>query len=397
MTVSLLYYFRYHLLDAHLTKDVIEIPLRLSRDSRISVTISSSFSVSALASLKSHSLISIKQLSRISPFKSFQLFFYLLANASKIDAFLLYFLDFSSLIWAFYAKLLNPRILIVIKSDLNPRQLSFLGSFDNALLLRTWTNKLKRFLLYQSFSYLLRYVNKIVVETNEGLSSLRSYLPAFAFRRVTYIPNGICLDVLPPLKSMHMPPSEKVICSLGRIGMPFKGHDILANALILLGPQKLKDVSFLLVGPVEMQFQEYLSVLLSSHPWLSDHLTIVGEIKDRKVLFRILANCFVLCHPSRTTQQAVESTALVLPEALSVGCFLLTTSDVPSAKDFITSPEFGLILSVCTPQTLADSLDRLISKFDLVCNHRFDRAFHARRGFSWDRLIKDYQAILIHE
>jgi glycosyltransferase involved in cell wall biosynthesis len=389
--VNILYFFRYQLQASHLCKDVCELPIRFSSRYGHRVSFATSFSSSASSVLKNYKLIKLVPLSHASIPKYIQLALHIFLNRRSFDTFFLYFIDYYSLFSASLFKLFVPSSRVIIKSDFNPRQLVSIGfstDIDPSFL-----SRIKR-VLYQYISVsLLRHVDYIIVEATSGYHSIQQHLPRHILEKVVFIPNGVSLECLPDLQYTQTDTSHKHICVVGRIGMPFKGHDILIKSLLILGPSILNNHIFLFIGPVDAYFGSFLSATISEYPWLSHHVRLLGEISDRRQLFRLMSSSFALCHPSRNTQDTVEGTPLVIPEALSVGCFVLTTSAVPSSGDYISSEHLGLILDECNIDTLSSALTFLIKNYDNIILNRSKRAEFARSNYAWTKLIDVYEGV----
>lgn len=371
----ILVFFPFRLELSHLEKDVGVIPFILSEHYSYEASIAAyeiDWLVRERAGFKRLHTISLGRAVR---FIDWRFLLFLFCNSRKFNVFQPYFLDLRTVIYGSVFKLFNPSAVLAVKSDFNPRQLD--------MLMKKYSkgNFIWNFLI----NYFIKSVDIITVETSEGVNLLRHAFPEIQ-KNIIYIPNGF-LDASPIDNGLHkkfLGEKEKIAVVVGRIGLPFKGHRILLDAIKNLS---LKDWKFFFIGPIDESFYGEIERFKSNNKELFDQVFFIGEITDRNILENYYQRSMVICHPSIETLDAVESCPMVLIEALRYGNYIITTDAVPSAIDVCDDQKYGTIIKNNNLFSLSYELQKIIDNPEQFLDGCEQRVRFALDRFSWLEIV----------
>ncbi len=155
-------------------------------------------------------------------------------------------------------------------------------------------------------------------------------------------------------KALGLDPERPVLGVIGRI-RPEKGQGDLADALSQLEPATSSPWQVVMVGRVAPEHRAFAAALQSK---LGARLRLLPERPEIEGVFRALD---VLVQPSRS-----EGYSLVVLEAMSSGCCVVSTRDVPAARDAIEDGRTGFLYATADVPALTETLTRVLSAPSLI-------------------------------
>ena len=269
---------------------------------------------------------------------------YLSKNAKKIDVFITFFGGFISELLVKAYKKYNPDGKVYVKLDINPDKLHA----------RFW-----EFPFDWSVNHILRrkYFSLVDIASCE---TTRAYekIKSGRIRNRNYgdkliiVPNGIDEEEIQNMGfgESDVAQKEKIMLTVGRLGVYDKNTEMLLQALHNV---EFQDWKFIMVGPVDANFQKKKEEFINSNPQLSDKVIWTGAITDRKKLYELLNRSKVFVFTSR-----FESFGLVLIEALRFSNYLVSTP-VGAAPDIIKS-NVGQLVPINDVDRLSEVLQGII-------------------------------------
>ena len=170
------------------------------------------------------------------------------------------------------------------------------------------------------------------------------------------------------------------ILTVGRLGTIQKNTKTLIEAFIkTIGNH---DWTLELVGSVEKELQEYIDDLFNENPALKDRITIKGFVKDKTILAKLYESSAVFILPSRW-----EGGPLVVPDALSHGCFLILSDRIPTAPESTDNEKYGRIVSIDSVAALSKGIRDAIEGFDDSDEFQFQIRKFAQQ-FRWQNVCR---------
>lgn len=203
-------------------------------------------------------------------------------------------------------------------------------------------------------------------------------------KKVIYIPNGFYAEGREPERNFD---KENMILTVGNLGTYAKATDVLLNAFA--GAAGGNDWTLCLTGPVEKNFRSFVNDFISRHEDLRDRIEFTGEIRDKERLQELYRRAKIFVLPSRS-----ESFGIVMLEAASNGCFLVTTTGVPAGRDIYNDGKFGFIVPPDDIQMLTDAFVRLMNSKADWGSRAAEIADNAWYNFRWEPIVaKLYEVI----
>ena len=297
---------------------------------------------------------------------------YLKAHAAEIDVLNLYHLNLSTYFYELAFRKYNRTGKIYLKLDMNP------------VGLKTCLAKDLRGLIKRAS---IRRADVVSVET----TVLQKELVKHFGQKIIYLTNGY-FDRTASLPDQKALPFEKenVILTVGNLGTKEKATDVLLAAFAESAPHH--DWTLKLIGPVAEQFQPEIADFYGRYPQLKERVQFLGSIHDKKRLMNEYRKAKVFALPSRS-----ESFGIVLVEAASQGCYLVTTDMVPAGYDVNGNGRFGLVVPADDIDALSKALENLFTVNRFWDKEAEEIAAYAKEAFCWDAIIELlYQAISAH-
>jgi glycosyltransferase involved in cell wall biosynthesis len=277
---------------------------------------------------------------------------YLKTNSKKIDILNLYHLDFETLKYAGIYKKFNPNGKLLLELDADERIKEFFEPAQRKGLLR-FTNKIRPFK-----SHILRSLVKksdyIAVESEKIYKYLLDNNNKTLSHKLFLNPYGINNEELTKYINPQIK-KENIAVTVGRIGTFQKNNEMLMEAIESM--DNTGDWKFYFIGPIEKDFQKFITEYFEKNPKLKDIVIFTGEINDRKKLSEYIQKAKVFCLTSR-----YESYGIVLTEAAYYNCYIIST-DTGSAVEITENMVKGKIIN--NKQQLVDALNRaVVNKID---------------------------------
>ncbi len=284
---------------------------------------------------------------------------YLRENAESIDILQLFHPIKRNVVWILYFKKKHPDGTVYLKLDADDRIITSVKGK------RDLFHSLKR----KMIRWLLTSPDLVTVESSEMSRRIEEYYGI----RIPVLPNGFELAQ----NADDQVKKEKIVLTVARNGTYQKATEVLLEAFVNADLQegwKLR-----LVGSMEESFVPRMNTFLKEHEAYADRIEYAGEIQDRRMLYKEYERAAVFALPSR-----YESFGIVLAEALSRGCYLITTDHVPSAYDLIPDERFGEIVRTDCVQSLAKALKKAEKDMKEIESCKGLRMAYAGERFAWD-------------
>lgn len=290
---------------------------------------------------------------------------YLLKNARKIDWLNIYHCGRKSYYWAKLYKILNRKGKVYLKLDLDFVSCDI---YDQ--------NRKER----ELFRKVTNAMDLVSVESKAVYERISKYTD----HEIQLISNGYCVqDEIIELPDKR----ENCFITVGRLGTKQKATEVLLEAFAKSAPfhnWKLK-----LIGSVEPEFEKIKESFLANNEKVAKRIIFKGMIDDRKQLYMEYCKAKVMVLPSRW-----ESFALVGPEAISCGCRILVSDQVPSMHEVTCEGRYGQIIPVDNVDAWAQAMVDA-AKLEYTKEGAEEIADYAKEHFSWERICMKLQNYLI--
>lgn len=351
--------------NVHLLKDVGMIPYLLYKqygyDSEI-VTYKNEENYSYLNSevrgLKLHFI------KKVFPGKIVNGILYLIGHAKSIGVLNLYHLNLSSFIWLIFFRILKDKQAIAyLKLDMDQR------GYRDALR-KNLIGFIKRFTI--------RMADVVSVETK----TLQKGLSEQFGDKIIYIPNGYFLP-----EEKEQLKKKNILLTVGNLGTKAKATDTLLESFAKTIEQHTYELR--LVGPIEPKFTTYMEDFFKRYPECKERVTFTGPIREKELLSKEYEQAKIFVFPSRS-----ESFGIVLVEAISKGCYVITTDGVLAGLDVYGAGRFGRIVKVDDVDQLSKEIVNSC-KEDIDCETRAKEIReYARNHFLWEPIIERLHSAL---
>lgn len=284
---------------------------------------------------------------------------FLLKNAKKFDWINFYHGGRTVYYWSKFYHFLNPKGKIYLKLDMDFR---LCDKYDKS-------EKEKKI-----FRKTVENADFVSVET----FAVRDRIQQYTKKKIHIITNGYQENKFLPNNENR---KENCFITVGRLGTKQKATDILLKAFALSANQH--DWNLKLVGPIEEEFKKYIDEFFKKEPELKNRIFFLGEINDRQELYGEYHNARVFILPSRW-----ESFGLVTSEALSCGCRVIVSDEVPPKREFTKFGEYGAIVKAEEIEELSQViLEEACRKYDK--EEVLSIKEYAREKFSWEVICSE--------
>ena len=231
-------------------------------------------------------------------------------NADKIDVLNIYHLNLSSYFYCKAAKkYLKKDAVVYLKLDANNDEIRKLRKHDPRSWIKHKTIEMADF---------------VSAETSSVVKSINQEVK----KQIEWIPNG-CAEMSDD-KVGNIEKKNRII-TVGRLGSPEKNTELLIDSFV--GCSDRQDWELRLIGPYTDEIREKVDAVTKEHSELAGKIELTGEILDKKRLASEYAQAKIFMIPSK-----YESFSIALIEAMEEGCYIISSDNVPLAKDVI---EFG--------------------------------------------------------
>lgn len=298
-------------------------------------------------------------------------FYYLLLNARKIDALMLFHIKTGTIYLGLLYKILNPNGFLYVKYDLD----------DPQILYATWGNRnfftqLKRNFYFSLFKHKLDLLS---MECKEIFLKLTKLPDA----KKMLLPNGFDPDIPAyyGISPKLYAEKENVILLVGRHGSKQKNSELILEALGLIG--SIGDWQVIFIGPMTAAFEQLKNSFFEKQPHYKGKVVFLGNIDNKKILFDYYSRSKIFCLPSRW-----ESWGLVCGEALYFGNVLLMSQHIVSANDLTNNGQAGFMVEGENAGAWAGRL-RVLMQDDVMLSDYSKRATeHFNNSFIWKNILK---------
>lgn len=160
------------------------------------------------------------------------------------------------------------------------------------------------------------------VFTNTEFSRTQAIARGCDPNKITLHPIGFDMEEFPPLRFKQRKPGTPVeIISVGRLSEE-KGIEYAMHALSLIKKDAVFPFRYKIVGkgPSEIALRN-----LSRDIGIDDYVKFCGQIEDRLLLYRMIAEADILLLPSIPIGYCAETQACSVQEAMMLGTLVLTT------------------------------------------------------------------------
>lgn len=346
----------------HLTKDVGLIPYFLNKEMYFESTIAFCKDKNELPFLNTEVQgLKYKKIKKIVTYDYLNIFFFLIGNLFRYDVVMLFHPNYYSLLIAYAIKRMSfNRIKFYFKLDLD-------STFDFSGL---YQKSFKR----NVFNFLMNDIALLSVESYDDFKKFEA-LNKF---NVEHIPNGLI-----PQQSQKFE-KENIMLTVGRLGTFQKDTETLLNAFKLANPANLKLV---LVGTIEVTFNEFIVEYFEKHPWLRNKVEFVGPISDRNTIMNWYRRSRYFLLSSRN-----EGFPLALLEAAANGCYIIS-SDLPASRDVTSNQKYGKLFPIGDSNSLASIISSLNHDSELIPSplEIFD---YANQKYDWRRIVEKINSYL---
>ena len=201
---------------------------------------------------------------------------------------------------------------------------------------------------------------------------LNYFLNNESYFTTKYLPNGSVI------KSDIAFKKENLIITVGRLDAKEKDIEVLLKALQYID---LKNWKVKLIGSIPENMNKEIDRIYSNNPSLKGKIILTGNISNRVELEEEYrkAKVFVLTSNS-------EGFPLVLPEAITNGCYVVMT-DLAPAYDITNDKKFGSIFRIGDSEKLSYILQNIVDEKLTLPNSQDIRNF-AKDNYDWDVIVK---------
>lgn len=346
----------------HLIKDVGMVPFFLQKEGYYQSTIAFYKKEDQLSYLLQELRgLSYKRIVKFFENENLNIFFFILVNLRKYDVFMFFHQSLIKTLIALFFKIITfNNVKFYFKLDAN----------DSIKESKLATSKS----FFTSFKvFLYNKIDLISIETRY----LQQFLINHLAMKVAYIPNGFDFErnFAADVKGKPMQ-KDHVITLVGRIGAPEKDNTTMLNALKKVN---LKDWTVQFLGPIDPDFQIEIKSFYESNSGNKDKVFFKGAVDDRQALLEALEKSKVFVQTSK-----FESFGIALLEAMSSGCYVVSTDLTPS-KEMVG--HLGKFFTIGDDQRLAEILQSIIDE-QIVIPSPHAIIESARKGYNWSTIVK---------
>jgi glycosyltransferase involved in cell wall biosynthesis len=204
---------------------------------------------------------------------------------------------------------------------------------------------------------------------------------------INYVPNGFFNPTGQNIEATFAQ-KENVLLTVGRIGLPEKGHDTLLEAFAQAF-DALRGWRLHMVGAVEEGFKPYVVQYFERYPHLRESVIFKGLIENKSALYAEYARAKVFALTSHVEGGAPN----VAAEALFHGCYMVT-STIDACEDITNRGECGMIFPVGDTARLAEILREICAEDSLFEAKFASTLAYAKNNFDWELIIKRLHHLL---
>lgn len=278
----------------------------------------------------------------------------------KIDILNVYHLNLNSFLWILFFKMIRGKKAIVyLKLDANHLEITKMKHKNLKSLIKRIT---------------LNYADIVSAESRTMQEALQKYCKT----KIIYVPNGYLgsekIDNIFRKK-------ENIVLTVGRLGTYAKATEVLVDAF--LQSDIAVNWKLVLAGPMTEEFEIWMENRMREYPDTQKRILAPGNIENKELLREWYCRAKVFALPSR-----YEGFPIALIEALTKGCYIVTSDVVLAAKDLIQDERMGCMVKANSREELADTLTK-ISHLEMDWDNnarRIERSMEDR--FLWKNILQ---------
>ena len=349
----------------HLIKDVGMVPFMLYKEGYYDSTIAFYEDEKNLPYLRTEVQgLRYKKISKIFDNEALNIFYFLLRNIAQYDVVMFFHGGHRKLLISIFFKLLSMgKVKFYYKLDVDERILN-----DYKLLSQ---DSIK----YKLFKLLYSQITLLTVETK----LLTDFFNKNTYLNVKYLPNGF----IKKNNQVEILDKKNIFLTVGRIGSEQKDNITLLKALEQV---KLKDWEVVIIGNIEKSFVKVINDFFGKNPNLINNVKFLGQISDRNELADWYKKSKIFILTSK-----YESFGLVTVEALSEGCYILST-DLAASRDMTNNGQFGTLFSIGDDLQLAKAMQEVIDGKALPDAN--DIKSYAEEFYNWKLIARNIHSCL---
>lgn len=296
-------------------------------------------------------------------------FRYLFKYSSNIDYLIFFQLSTYKLLYITLYKIFNKTGKVYAKLDIEPKELEKIEK--------------KRRIRKILFQYLIKKIDLFSCETKECFEKIRQNgLCNFDISdKLIHIQNGFDDDYLTEnnIKVKKLEEKENMMITVGRIGTEQKNNEMLLNVISKID---LKDWKICIIGSYTQKFKEYYDSFIKNNLDKKDKVILVGNIEEKNLLYDYYNRAKVFLLTSRW-----EGFALVYPEALKFGNYIITT-DVGGAKDITDNGQIGVIVKIEDERQYKKEILKVING-EINFKEKYLKSLEwSNRNFLWSNIVR---------
>ncbi|MHD0316663.1 glycosyltransferase family 4 protein [Fusobacterium sp. THCT1E2] len=299
---------------------------------------------------------------------------FLIKNIKNIDFLLIFQFSRHKILFIFLYKLLNKKGKIYIKLDATLEYIKRSNKNDKKLI-----DKFSNYFIKKA----LNKVELFSCETKECFDEIeKNGLYNFDISdKLAHIQNGFDEDYLIEnnIKIKKFEEKENIMITVGRIGSEEKNNEMLLN---VIEKMNLKNWKIYIIGSYTKKFKKYYDDFIKNDPDKKDKVILVGNIEDKNLLYDYYNRAKVFLLTSRW-----EGFALVYPEALKFGNYIITT-DVGGAKDITDNGQIGVIVKIEDEKQYKKEILKVING-EINFKEKYLKSLEwSNRNFLWSNIVK---------
>lgn len=283
---------------------------------------------------------------------------YIFLHAKQIDWLNFYFAGRKALWWAKLYKFLNSKGKIYLKLDMDYRSCDL---YDRNLKER------------QIFYKCTKIVDIVSIESE----SIKNRIQKYSDKNLLVIRDGVA-EIYD--KNINITSKMNLFITVARLGTMQKATDILLNAFALSA--EYHNWNLLLIGNIENDFKDYIEKFFEKFPSMVNRVIFAGSISDRNKLYDNYCKSKVFVLPSRW-----ESFGISAVEALSCGCRLILSDQIPPACEMTNNWKYGFIVEKDNIDDLTNKMIEM-TKYDFNQEEINEMVTYAKQEFSWEGICE---------
>lgn len=306
---------------------------------------------------------------------------FIVKHAREIDVLHTFHIGIKHLICLWVYKILNPKGISYLRLDIDFQTLEYYSNIE------PWKKKIIRFL--HKGTDIVSAESSETCKQYEKIFGIRPICVPIGFVDIDSMKNINCThkSVLDMGNSSNKDGSndtsickEKIIMTAGRLGTKQKATEILLEAFAKT--QNTIDWKLICAGPISEDFNNYMYNFKSLHADVMDRIIFTGNITNKAELYSYMERASIFAMPSRW-----GGSETVCVEAISKGCYLLMSDQIPPFKEYTNNGEFGMQIPVDDVDAWANGIDTAIACYDKNHFNAYRASQYGKKTFNWKTIL----------